>query len=128
MRSFQLSRAAVGTIILSCAIASCLRSGPPEVKPGASLGPGTGGSEARRQGPFAVVYAGPRDTAAPMENGAVTVLFNRAMRTFDSEDRAGLPPVTLRAEDGRAVEDLDVGHRGEDRLSRSAVSVDRRSR
>ena len=106
MGSFQLSRGAVGTVILTCAIASCVRSRPPEVKPGASLGPGSGGSGPRREGPFAVVYAGPRDTAAPMENGAVTVLFNRAMRSFDSEDRVGLPPVTLRAEDGRAIPGL----------------------
>lgn len=105
MGSFQ-RRAAAGTVILSCAIASCQRSRPPEAKPGASLGPATAGGEPRRQGPFAVVYAGPRDTAAPMENGAVTVLFNRAMRTFDAEDRAGLPPITLRAEDGRAIPGL----------------------
>ncbi|MGC4090094.1 MAG: MG2 domain-containing protein [Polyangiaceae bacterium] len=57
----------------------------------------------RRQGPFAVVYAGPREKVAPMENGAVTVLFNRSMRTFDAADDAGLPPLALQTEAGTAI-------------------------
>ena len=88
MRSFRLRRAAVGSAVIALAIVSCLRTRPPEVKPGASLGVGTRGAAQRRHGPFAVVYAGPREKAAPMEGGAVTVLFNRSMRTFEAADDA----------------------------------------
>src|SRR6478736_183843 len=102
MRSFRLG-IVVGSTVLALAIVSCLRSRPPEVKPGASLGTGSHGTGPRHHGPFAVVYAGPREKAAPLEGGAVTVLFNRAMRTFEAADDAGLPPVSVRTEAGQPI-------------------------
>lgn len=103
MRSFHVGRAAVGSTVLALAIVSCLRTRPPDVKPGSSLGVGARGSASRSQGPFAVVYAGPREKAAPMEDGAVTVLFNRSMRTFEAADDVGLPPVAIQTEGGQAI-------------------------
>jgi uncharacterized protein YfaS (alpha-2-macroglobulin family) len=38
-----------------------------------------------------------------MEDGAVTVLFNRSMRTFEAADDAGLPPVAIQTEGGQAI-------------------------
>ena len=102
MRSFRLGHAAVGLSVIVMALVGC-RARPPEVKPGASLGTAAQGTGPRRHGPFAVVYAGPREQAAPMEGGSVTVLFNRSMRTFDAADDVGLPPVSIRTEAGQPI-------------------------
>lgn len=85
------------------AVVSCVRARPPQVAASASLNTGDRGGGPRKQGPFAVVYAGPRGAVTPKDQGSVTVLFNRSMRTFESADTAGVPTLSIRTEQGQAI-------------------------
>jgi uncharacterized protein YfaS (alpha-2-macroglobulin family) len=53
--------------------------------------------------PFAVVHAGPRGEVELREAPAVTVLFNRAMRTLETPPDHGLPAIDVRSAAGEPV-------------------------
>jgi len=81
------------------AIAACL--GGPQVAPTASLapeGPDTG--PARTRAPFAVVYAAPRGKKVDRKQPGVTLLFSRSMRSIDTADDVGVPPIAIRTQAG----------------------------
>lgn len=86
---------ALGTVVASCL-------GPPAVAPTQSLAVGTLASAPRVAAPFAVVFSGPHGVVANLSEPGVTLLFNRAMRTLDEEDRAP-PAVAVGTEAGTAV-------------------------
>lgn len=104
--------AGLGTTLI---LASCLYAGPPRVAPSATLSPGDDAVHGpRSRSEFAVSFAGPRGLVATGDDAAVTVLFNRAMRTLEAPEDAGLPRVTVMTKDGRTVTGVTrwVGTRG----------------
>ena len=91
MRSFPLRGLALGAAVgAAIAAASCLHARPPQVTPSSSLAPSSSGAGPRTKAPFQVVFAGPHDTVTDREEAAVTILFNRPMRTFECARHRGV--------------------------------------
>jgi hypothetical protein len=73
------------------------------VSPSAHLGPNATALVGHAKPPLAVAFAGPRGLVADREEPAITVLFNRAMRTLETADDAGLPALRVESAEGRPV-------------------------
>jgi uncharacterized protein YfaS (alpha-2-macroglobulin family) len=84
------------------ALASCLRHSP-DVKPSATLSPATATAGQEADGTFAIAFAGPKGLVQDRAEPAVTVLFNRAMRTLETPDDAGLPALRVETREGARV-------------------------
>jgi alpha-2-macroglobulin len=98
------SPASLGAACLLAAGAGCFHLTPPAVAPSATLSPPDGrGAGPRTQGPFAVVFAAPREQVEARGEATVTVLFNRPMRSLEMPPDQGLPAITVQASDGHAV-------------------------
>ncbi len=80
-------------------LASCFH-GP---RPVATLAPAGADAQPRTQGPFAVVYAGPKGHVADRKQPGVTVLFSRAVRSVEMADDERLPGITIKTKGGAAV-------------------------
>jgi uncharacterized protein YfaS (alpha-2-macroglobulin family) len=89
-------------LVFALALVSCLR-GPPDVAPSAHLGPSATALVGHTKPPLAVAFAGPRGLVANREEPAITVLFNRAMRTLETADDAGLPAIRVETAEGRPI-------------------------
>lgn len=86
---------AFGLLVLG----SCLH-GP---RPSATLSPLGPDAAPRRQGPFAVVFAGPKGHIANRQQPGITVMFSRAVRSVDMSDTERLPAITITTKSGAAV-------------------------
>ncbi len=80
-------------------LASCLH-GP---RPSATLAPLGPDAAPRRQGPFAVVFAGPKGHIADRKQPGITVLFSRAVRSVEMSESDRLPAITLTTKAGAQV-------------------------
>jgi alpha-2-macroglobulin len=89
--------AAVGLVVL----ASCFRG--PDVKPLATLAPGSAEGTAGAKGPFAVVYAAPRGRVVDRAQPGVTVMFSRGVRSVEMADDQNLPAITINDHAGKPV-------------------------
>jgi alpha-2-macroglobulin len=90
------------TLLSALVLVSCFQ-GPPRVVPSDTLGPGSGIASPRAKARFAIAFAGPRGVVSEREDPAITALFNRPMRTLDTPDGAGLPPLRIETTDGQPV-------------------------
>ena len=72
-------------------LASCLH-GP---RPSATLAPLGPDAAPRRQGPFAVVFAGPKGHIVDRKQSGIMVLFSRAVRSVEMSESDRLPAITL---------------------------------
>ncbi|HEY2513850.1 MAG TPA: alpha-2-macroglobulin family protein, partial [Polyangiaceae bacterium] len=82
-------------------LASCFGGRPPSVPPSATLSAERSeGAKARSSAPFAVVHAGPRGEVTERAEPAITVLFNRAMRTLDTAPEDALSAFDVRTRGG----------------------------
>jgi uncharacterized protein YfaS (alpha-2-macroglobulin family) len=84
------------------ALVSCLRHSP-DVKPSATLSPATASGGQEPDGAFAIAFAGPKGLVQDRAEPAITVLFNRAMRTLETPDDAGLPALRVETREGARV-------------------------
>jgi uncharacterized protein YfaS (alpha-2-macroglobulin family) len=97
----RLSRA--GGALVALLLASCLHT-PPSVTPSAKLVPSADEEAGPRTGSaFAVAYAAPRGEVHDRSDPAITVLFNRSMRSLDTPEGEGLPRIDVRTKEGAAV-------------------------
>ncbi len=81
---------------------SCFRASP-DVAPSQTIAPTASVAGAPADGAFAVAFAGPRGVVSDRTDPAITVLFNRAMRTLDTPDDAGLPALRIETRQGQPV-------------------------
>ncbi|HRG94749.1 MAG TPA: MG2 domain-containing protein [Polyangiaceae bacterium] len=80
-------------------LASCFH-GP---RPSATLAPLGPDAAPRRQGPFAVVFAGPKGHIADRKQPGITVLFSRAVRSVEMGESERLPAITIATKAGASV-------------------------
>jgi uncharacterized protein YfaS (alpha-2-macroglobulin family) len=84
-------------------LAGCLHI-PPSVAPTASLAPlGAKGGGPRTESAFAVAWAGPRGDVTDRIDPAITVLFNRSMRSLETPEDQALPKLDVRTKEGAVV-------------------------
>lgn len=93
---------AVAAASSALALVSCFRH-TPDVTPSATLSPTTAAFGQEKDGSFAVAFAGPKGLVQDRAEPAITVLFNRAMRTLETADDAGLPALRVETREGAAV-------------------------
>ena len=95
-------RNAAGTVSVVL-VAGCLHI-PPSVAPTATLAPeGARGSGPRTGSAFGVAWAGPRGEVGDRIDPAITVLFNRSMRSLESAEDQGLPRIDVRVKEGAPI-------------------------
>ena len=88
------------SVTFAIGLVSCLHTVAPRVAPSGRLQLSESASGPHGRVPFAVVAAGPRGEIATDNDPGITLVFNRAMREVDGSPLAGLPPVTIRTEEG----------------------------
>ena len=89
-----------GCILL---LGNCMR-GAPSVLPSATLRPGADGVGPSTKGEFNVVHFGPSGTIVDRKTPALTMLFNRSMRSLEDEVERAAPPIRVESEDGKVVD------------------------